>query len=64
MRPDLYYRIAQALDWSFADVQSFSLPTLRELVRSTHPKLAYEITRVMRGPEYFLGEPLDRKVRR
>lgn len=37
-------RIAQALGWDLEDTQRFSLQSLRELVRGTHPKLAHEIT--------------------
>ncbi len=41
---DLHQRIAEALGWSLEDVQSFSLPALRELVRPVSPKLADHIT--------------------
>jgi hypothetical protein len=55
----LHHRIARALGWSLADAQSFSLPSLRELVRKGHPKLAHELTQVMRGPSYYVGEPIS-----
>ncbi len=40
-------RIAQALGWSVSDATSFSLATLRDLVRPVSPKLAHEITTAM-----------------
>jgi hypothetical protein len=44
-------RIARALGWTVGEVQGFSLQSLRELVRSVDPKLAEEISRVVRsGP--------------
>jgi len=40
----LHERIAAALGWKLEDAQSYSLQTLRELVRPVAPKLAREIT--------------------
>lgn len=49
MKPQstLHDRIALTLGWSDRDVTSFSLPTLRELVRPVDPSLAAEITEVI-----------------
>ena len=55
---DLHERIAESLGWTKKEAQSFSLPTLREFVRTVNPKLAHEITLVMRSNAYYLGEPL------
>lgn len=35
MATELHERVADFLGWSLRDVRSFSLPTLRELVRGT-----------------------------
>lgn len=43
----LQRRIAKALKWPLLDVQSTSLPALRDLVRAVAPKLAHEITQVI-----------------
>jgi len=59
MTKHLAERIATTLGWSEADVRSFSLPSLRAVVRSVSPKLAHEITQVMRGPDYYV----DRRPR-
>jgi hypothetical protein len=40
----LHTRIATALGWTEREVRSFSLLTLREILRPRHPKLADEIT--------------------
>jgi len=53
----LHTRIAKALDWSEADVKGFSLRALRELLRTTHPKLAHEITELERSGGHIKGEP-------
>jgi hypothetical protein len=58
---DLHERIAEALGWTEKEAKSFSLPSLREFVRTVNPKLAHEITFVMRSNVYYLGEPLKRK---
>lgn len=52
----LHERIAKALGWTVKDVQSFSLPALRELVRDKHPKLAHEITLAM----HHIATPMKR----
>lgn len=53
----LHHRIARALGWTLPDIQSFSLPSLREMLRGVNPKLAYEVTCVMRGPDYVMISP-------
>lgn len=53
MTEHLTDRIADALKWTPSDVRRFSLPTLREMVRTVDPKLSREITQVMRGPGYY-----------
>lgn len=52
----LHERIAKALGWTVAEAQSFSLPTLRELVRPVSPKLALLITDAMQDKSYFFRE--------
>ena len=53
----LHTRIAAALGWSEADVRSFSLVALREMV-SAHPKLVHEINLVVRCPDRLIvGAP-------
>ena len=44
----LQSKIAAALGWSLSDVQSFSLPAIREMVRLNHPNLAEEISESIR----------------
>lgn len=44
MSNNIHARIAEALGWTIEEVQSFSLQTLRDLVRPVSPKLAREIT--------------------
>ena len=56
----LHDRIAKALNWPVTDVQTLSFQSLRELVKSTHPKLAHEITQEIRSGRYIVGEPLRR----
>jgi len=46
----LHERIASALGWSPSDARSFSLASLRELVRG-NPKLEHEITVRIRSGE-------------
>jgi hypothetical protein len=50
---DLHKRIAAALRWTERDAQSFSLLTLRDLVRPVSPKLADEIAEVVRSGQVF-----------
>ncbi len=45
----LHERVAEALGWTVAQAQSFSLAALRDLVRPVSPKLAYELTQVIQG---------------
>jgi hypothetical protein len=40
----LHERIAKALKWSISDTRSFSLATLRDLVRPVSAKIAHDIT--------------------
>ncbi len=47
----LHERIAEVLGWSVAEVQSFSLRALRDLVRSIDPDLAETITAEIRTHE-------------
>jgi len=49
----LHERIAAALGWTVAEVRSFGLPSLRDMVRPVDAKLAYEITWFMQGPDYY-----------
>jgi len=44
----LHARIARALGWTLAETQSFSLASLRALVRPVDAKLASEISEVLR----------------
>jgi len=50
-------RIAAALGakWTEKDVRSFSLLTIREMVRVKHPKLAAEITALVASGEHITG---------
>jgi hypothetical protein len=48
MNEDLTRRIGDALGWTDEQVHSVSLPSLRELVRPVSPKLAYELTLLIR----------------
>lgn len=49
-RMNLHERISICLGWTVDETKTFSLSTLRELVHPISPKLAYEITLVMRDP--------------
>jgi hypothetical protein len=40
----LHDRIAKALGWEVSNTRSFSLASLRDLVRPVSPKLAHDIT--------------------
>jgi hypothetical protein len=59
----LHKRIAEALGWTVEETQSFDLAALRDLVRSTHPKLAYVISDVIQRGDHILV-PVTRKRRR
>ena len=50
---NLHERIAAALGWSVSDVKSFSLITLRDLVRPVSPKLAHEISVALKAGDYL-----------
>ena len=58
----LYERIAAALKWSVADVQSFSMLMLREILKPKHPKLAAEVTALVASGGHIFGPA--RAVRR
>ena len=45
-------RVAQALGWTVEETEGFSLQSLRELVRVSHPKLAAELTEWIRTGRY------------
>lgn len=47
MSASLHTRIALALRWSLTDVRSFSLLTLRDIVKHADPSLAEEISRML-----------------
>ena len=49
----LKLRSADALGWSLQDVNSLSLPALREVLRPVSVKLAHEVTCAMQSPAYF-----------
>lgn len=53
----LHERIAKALGWTEKEAKSFSLPALREWIRTVNPKLAHEITLMMRSNAY----PVEKK---
>jgi hypothetical protein len=53
---ELRRHIAEALGWSEADVRSFSLPMLREVVRRKSPKLAAEIDQYLVAGAHVRGE--------
>ena len=50
----IHERIAAALNWSIKDVQSFSLITLRDLVRPLNAKLASEMDEIIRSGRVIL----------
>jgi hypothetical protein len=56
MNDALRERIAEALGWKVEDTHSFSLHTLREIVRPVSPKLANELSIVIRDGSYIVGE--------
>ena len=53
----LHERIAAALGWTVAQAQSFSLPSLREMVRPVSAKLAHEITQEIRSGAVIVSKP-------
>jgi hypothetical protein len=60
---NLQARIADALGWTMAEVQSFSLPALRELVRAVDPALGHEINVVMRRAGEYIATAYARRGR-
>jgi len=50
----LHDRIAKALGWSVSDTRSFSLATLRDLVRPVSAKLAHDITTAIQSGSVLL----------
>lgn len=50
----LHERIAQVLNWSVVDVRSFSLISLRDLVRPLNAKLASEMDEIVRSGRVIL----------
>jgi hypothetical protein len=51
----IHDRVAQALGWSVKDTQSFSLSTLREMVRTKDPALAAEISSMIQSGSHIRG---------
>jgi hypothetical protein len=56
---DLHTCIAEALGWSLVEVRSFSLATLRELVRPVRPELVEEISAAIASGTVIVGEPRE-----
>jgi len=50
----MHERIAAALGWTVKEAQSFSLASLREMVRPISPKLAHELTVAIETGKYLL----------
>jgi hypothetical protein len=50
----IYEKIATVLGWTVDECRTFSLPTLRELVRGTGAEK--DITAIMNGSEYLTDE--------
>ena len=50
---NLHERIAETLGWTVKEAQSFSLATLREVVREKNPKLAHVISDVIQNGEHI-----------
>jgi len=48
-------RIAECLGWSVNDTRSFSLPTLRELVRGKDPELAAQFDRFLQSGRHIIS---------
>lgn len=60
---NLHERIAEALGWTEKDARSFSLPTLREMLRGKHPDLYAEVTGIIQRGDHIL-EPVPPPKRR
>lgn len=54
----LHERVANALGWTLAEAQSFSLQSLREVVRPVSAKLAHELNVAIRSGSYIVSAPL------
>jgi hypothetical protein len=52
----IHDRVAKALGWSVKDTHGFSLPALRELVRTVDPALAAEISSMISSGSHIRGE--------
>jgi len=57
----LHDRIAKALGWGAADVQSLSMQSLRDLVRPVDPELAKEMSLAIQSGAYARGEPARKR---
>lgn len=55
IRATLHERIAKALGWTLHDAQSFSLQTLRAVVRPVAPRLAAELDEAIQSGRYITG---------
>jgi len=53
---DLHRRIEECLGWKEGESRSFSLATLRELVREKSPKLHAWATEVIRRGSHIIGD--------
>lgn len=59
--PTLHTRIAQVLGWTPEEAKSFSMQTLREIVRPVDSKLADDLSIYIRSGEYITS---PRRIRR
>jgi hypothetical protein len=48
-------RIAECLGWSVKDTRSFSLPTLRELVKDKDPELAAQFNDFLKSGRHIIS---------
>lgn len=55
----LHPRIALALGWTVPEVRSFSLMSLREIVRPVNPKLAQEITAILESGRHLIANEVS-----
>lgn len=56
----MHEKIAKALGWTVSETQTFSLPTLRDLVRPVDPELAQEISNVIQRGSHIVGPSLKK----
>jgi hypothetical protein len=61
MDPFLHQRIAEKLGWTLAQTQSFSLHTLRDIVRPISSKLAHEIDIQIQSGSVLVGSRRSRR---